>query len=325
MRPREFLKAIGAAALLGPASAHAQSSPFPVIGFLDYSGPIESAQRLVAFRKGLAEAGHVEGQNLAIEFRWAENQAARLPGLAAELVRRQVAVIVTQNATTPAAKAATSSIPIVFVSGGDPVAGGLVPNLNRPGGNVTGVSYTTAPLTAKRLELLRELTSQVALIAVLHDPGSPQSDGELREVEEAAASLGQKILIVKAASEDEFDTAFSTIVQSGAGALFVGAGAFFLSKRRQLVTRAARHAIPAVYILRSIVETGGLMSYGASDLDAYRRSGIYVSKILKGTKPGDLPVEMPTKYELVINLATAKALNIAIPPTLLARADEVIE
>jgi ABC-type uncharacterized transport system substrate-binding protein len=324
VRRRQFITLLGGV-VIWPVGAQAQQPAMPVVGILDYSGPAESSQRLAAFRHGLTEAGFVEGRNVTIELRWAENQPARLPELAADLVRREVAVIVTQNATTPAAKAATTSIPIVFVSGGDPVVAGLVPNLNRPGGNVTGVSYTTAPLNAKRLELLHELAPNATLIAVLHDPNSPQPDAELRELEEAAHNIGQKLLIVKSATENEFAAAFSRIVESGAGALLVGTGAFFLSKRRQLVLLAARHAIPAIYILRSIVEVGGLMSYGSSDTDAYRRGGVYVGRILKGARPGDLPVEMPTKYELVINLATAKALGITVPSTLLARADEVIE
>jgi putative ABC transport system substrate-binding protein len=324
MRRREVITLIGGAAAW-PLSARAQQPAMPVIGFLDYSGATDSLQRVTAFRQGLAEGGFVEGRNVTIEFRWAENQPARLPTLAADLVRRQVAVIVTQNATTPAAKAATASIPIVFVSGGDPVVAGLVPNLNRPGGNVTGVSYTTVPLNPKRLELLRELVPEAKLIAVLHDPNSPQPHNELRDVQEAAQNIRQKVLIVTAANEAEFDTAFSKIGEAGAGALLVGGGAFFLSKRRQLVIRAARISIPGIYILRSYVEVGGVMSYGANDMDAYRTSGLYVGRILKGAKAGDLPVELPTKYELVINLASAKALSIKIPPTLLARADEVIE
>jgi putative ABC transport system substrate-binding protein len=213
----------------------------------------------------------------------------------------------------------------VFVSGGDPVTAGLVKNLNRPDGNVTGVSYTTGPLNSKRLELLRELVPGVKSIAVLLDPRAPQPDVELHEVEVAAQKLGQQILIVKAANEADFEGAFSTITRSGAGALLVGTGAFFLSKRRQLVARAARASIPAIYILRSIAEVGGLMSYGANDLDAYRRSSVYVGRILKGARAGDLPVEMPTKYELVINVATAKAIGLTVPPMLLARADEVIK
>jgi putative ABC transport system substrate-binding protein len=325
MRRREFLAGLGGAGIAWPVVARGQQPAIPVIGFLDYSGPREASQRVTAFRHGLAETGFVEPQNLRIEFRWGENQPARLADLANELVNLQVAAIVTQNATTSAAKAATSTIPIVFVSGGDPIVAGLVKNLNRPGGNVTGVSYTTAPLNGKRLELLRELAPNAKLIAVLHDPRSPQSDIELRDLEEAARKLGQLTLIVKAAGETDFNIAFATIDRSGAGALLVGAGAFFLSKRRELVARAAKLGIPAIYILRSIVDAGGLMSYGADDLDAYSRSGIYVGQILKGAKPGELPVEMPRSYQLVINVATARALGITVPSTLLARADEVIE
>jgi putative ABC transport system substrate-binding protein len=246
-----------------------------------------------------------------------------LPELAADLVRRRVAVIATNNTAVPAAKAATSTIPIVFVTGGDPVEAGLVTSLNRPGGNVTGVSITAAPLNPKRLELLHELVPKPALIAVLMDANLLEA--QLRDMEAAAGALGRQILIVKAASESEFDGAFATIVKAGAGALFVGTGAFFNSRRRQIVALAGRHALPATYHLREFVEAGGLMSYGASATDAYRRGGLYVGRILKGDKPGDLPVELPTRYELVFNLATAKALSLEIPAKLLALADEVIE
>jgi len=246
--------------------------------------------------------------------------------LVADLVRRRVAAIVTEAATTPTAIAATSTIPIVFVSGPDPIEAGFVTSLNRPGGNVTGVGMTTTPLNAKRLELLHELIPKPAVIGALMDTVSTlQPVAQLQAVEAAARALGRRILIVKASTESEIDAGFATIVQAGAGALFVGVGPFFLSQRRQLVALAARHTLPASYQLREFVAVGGLMSYGASDMDGYRRGGLYVGRILKGANPGDLPVDLPTKYELVFNVATAKALRLEIPPKLLAIADEVIE
>jgi putative tryptophan/tyrosine transport system substrate-binding protein len=271
---------------------------------------------------GLSETGFVEGRNVAIEFRWAEGQLDRLPAMAADLVRRPVAVIVVNATTMSAAKAATSTIPIVFVTGVDPVEGGLVTSLNRPGGNITGVSFTAAPLIPKRLGLLHELVPKPALIAALMNSSSGANS---RNLEAAAHALGREILIVKAVTESEIDAAFARIVEAGAGALFVDTSAIYNSRRRQLVALAARHALPASYARRESVIAGGLMSYGTSDTDAYRRGGHYVGSILKGAKPTDLPVELPTKYELVFNLATAKALGIVIPPKLLAIADEIIE
>jgi putative ABC transport system substrate-binding protein len=323
MQRRDFITLLGGGAATWPVAARAQQPAVPVIGYLDSKLAATSAYQVAAFRQGLSEAGFVEGRNVAIEFRWAEGQRDRLPALVADLVRRRVAVIVTEN--TPAAGAATSTIPIVFVSGADPVAAGLVTSLNRPGGNMTGVSYTTVQLTAKRLELLHELVPKPAVIAVLLDPNTSNFELRLRDVETAARALGRKILIVKAAIESEIDAAFATIVQAGAGALLVGGGAVYNSRRRQLVALAIRNALPASYALREFVIAAGLMSYGASDTDAWRRGGLYVGRILKGAKPGDLPVELPTRYELVFNLATAKALKIDIPAKLLALADEVIE
>jgi putative tryptophan/tyrosine transport system substrate-binding protein len=324
MKRREFITLTGGVAAW-PLAARAQQPALPVIGYLDSKVAAASSHQVAGFRQGLNEAGFVEGRNVSIEFRWAEGQLDRAPALAADLVRRQVAVIVVNNTFTPAAKAATSTIPIVFVSGDDPVAAGLVTSLNRPGGNVTGVSFTTTPLNPKRLELLHELVPKPAVIALLWDSNTRDSERQLRDVETAARALGRQILIVKAGSESEFDAAFATMVQAGAGALFVGAGAFYTSRRRQLVALAGHHALPASYPLREFVVAGGLMSYGASDTDAYRRGGLYVGRILNGAKPGDLPVELPTRYELVFNLATAKALRLDIPAKLLALADEVIE
>jgi putative ABC transport system substrate-binding protein len=322
MKRREFITLAGGAAAWSLA-ARAQQPAMPVIGWLDNTTEAGTAARVSAFRQGLNESGFVEGRNVAIEFRWADGQLDRLPVLAADLVRRRVAAIVVNNTATSAAKAATSTIPIVFVTGGDPVEAGLVTSLSRPGGNVTGVSFTATPLNPKRLELLHELVPKPALIAVLMDANLLEV--QLREMEAAARALGRQILIVKAGNEREIEAAFATIVQAGTGALFVGAGAFYNSRRRQIVALAGRHALPASYHLREFVVAGGLMSYGSSDTDAYRRGGLYVGRILKGAKPSDLPVELPTRYELVFNLATAKALRLEIPPKLLALADEVLE
>jgi putative tryptophan/tyrosine transport system substrate-binding protein len=325
MRRCEFNTLLASAAAAWPLAARAQQPALPVVGFLDSRGAAAASYQVAAFRQGLNEAGFAEDRNVAIELRWAEGQLDRLTALAADLVRRRVAVIVTQNATTPAAKAATSTIPIVFVSGGDPVEDGHVTSLNRPGGNVTGVSFIANTLNPKRLELLHELVPKLAVLAVLWDPNTRDSERQLRVVEVAARALGRQILIVQAGTESEIDAAFATIVQAGAGALFVSAGAFYNSRRRQLAVLAARHALPSSSSLREYVVAGGLMSYGASDTDAYRRGGLYVGRILKGAKPGEMPVELPTRYELVFNLATAKALRLEIPAKLLALADEVLE
>ena len=297
----------------------------PVIGFLRSTTASGSAHLVNAFRQGLNEAGFVEGQNVAIEYRWANDQHDRLPGLAADLVRRQVAVIVGSAIPAKVAMAATSGTPIVFVAGIDPVKAGLVPSLNRPGGNVTGVVFDTVELAAKRLGLLHELIPKAAVVAVLIDPDLPNVETELKDAVEAGRAIERQILIVKVANEREINSAFATVIQAGAGALLVGSGPFFLSHRRQLVALAARHALPASYVTRQYPEAGGLMSYGPNQTDAYRRAGIYVGRILNGTKPADLPVELANKFELVINLGTAKALGLEIPPMLLARADEVIE
>ena len=324
MRRREFITLLSSAAAAWPLVARAQQPTVPVIGFLRPTKAEQSGHLVAAVRQGLRESGY-PADNVSIEARWADGRADRLPKLAAELVALQVAAIVGAIDAVLAAKAATTSIPIVFVTGGDPVAAGLVSSINRPGGNVTGVSFYEVPISGKRLALLRELIPNAEIIAVLQDPNSPNLEAETREIEAAARSLGQKIATVKAGSEQEIDTAFSIIAKSGAGALFVGAGPFFNSRRNQLVGLAALYAIPASYALSEVVAAGGLTSYGASQTDAYRRAGIYVARILKGEKPGDLPVELPTKYELAINLKTAKALGLTVPPALLARADEVIE
>ena len=325
MRRREFITLLGGAAAAWPVALRAQQPAMPVIGFLRNTSAAGSAHLVTAFRKGLSEAGFVEGQNIAIEYRWADDQHDRLPVLVADLVRRRVAAIVGNAASAQAAKTATATTPIVFVTGSDPVRLGLVASLARPEENVTGVVFTVVDLTAKRLGLLHELVPKAAVIAVLGETNYPEIKRQTRDAEEAGRAIGRQILIVEAASEREFNAAFATIVQAGAGALLVGGGAVFNNQRRQLVALAARHALPASYVNCEYAEAGGLMSYGPSQPDAYRRAGIYVGRILKGEKPGDLPVELPTKFDLVINLATAKGMGLEMPPMLLARADEVIE
>jgi putative ABC transport system substrate-binding protein len=321
MKRREFIAGLAGAAAW-PLAARAQQPALPVIGWLD-STAASTASRVSAFRRGLSEAGFVEGRSVAIKFHFAGDQLDRLPALAADLVRRRVAAIVVNTATTVlAAKAATSTIPIIFVSGADPVEAGFVTNLNRPGGNITGVSFTTASLNAKRLEMLHELVPKPAVIAVLWDSTSTSRS---RDLEASGRALGRQILIVSAGTENEIDAAFATIVQAGAGALFVGTGPFYVSRRPQIVALATRHALPSSFSLREFVVDGGLMSYGTSDADAYRRGGFYVGRVLKGEKPGDLPVELPTKYELAINLKTAKAIGLTIRESFLLRADEIIE
>jgi putative ABC transport system substrate-binding protein len=324
MRRRGFIAGLGLSAVL-PLSARAQQPAIPFVGFLSSRSPGESEAVVTAYRNGLAESGFVAGQNVAIEYRWANNQPDRLPEMAADLVRRRVTVISTNGFATPAAMAATGTIPIVFTTGFDPVRTGLVASLSRPGGNVTGVVFTTTDLVGKQLGLLHELVPKAAVIAVLVDPNQPEVGIESREAEAAGRAIGRQTLIVKAASEREFDAAFATLVQAGAGALLVLGSPTFLARRRQLVVLASRHAMPASYSTREYAEVGGLMSYGTSQMDANRRAGLYAGGILKGAKPADLPVELSSKFELVLNLATAKGIGLDIPPTLMARADEVIE
>jgi putative ABC transport system substrate-binding protein len=326
IRRREFLVTLGGAAAW-PLAARTQQAATPVIGFLDATTAADTVYRVSAFRDGLKEAGFIDGHNVAIEFRWAENKLDRLPALAADLVQRQVAVIAGPNTAMRAAGAATSTIPIVFVSGGDPLPpAGLVTNLSRPGGNITGVSFGSVPLQPKRLGLLHELVPPPATIAWLRQPGAPGFEIEEKEVPPAARELGRQLLVLNTQSVSEIDAAFVTIVQSRAGALLLGSDILFNNRRRQLAALAARHGVPAIGGIREFVLAGGLMSYGASDTDAYRRAGShYVASILRGIKPGDLPVEMPTKYELVISVVAAKALGLDVPAKLLALADEVIE
>jgi putative tryptophan/tyrosine transport system substrate-binding protein len=325
MRRRDFIKVIaGSAATAWPLTARAQQPPKPVIGFLRPTGAAEAGHLVAAVRQGLRESGY-PSDKVAIESRWADGRPERLPKLAAELVALQAAAIVGSGEAAPALKAATTSIPIVIVTGADPVAAGLVSSISRPSGNITGVSFFDVPVTGKRLALLRELVPDAKIIAVLQDHHFFQHQAVTREIETAASAMGQKILTINASIPLEIDAAFSTMVQSGVGALLVGPGPFMASRRNQLIGLAALNAIPASYFDRAFVDAGGLISYGASQTDAYRRAGIYVSRILRGEKPGDLPVELPTKYELVINLKAAKALGLTVSPALIARADEVIQ
>ena len=327
-RRRFFALLAGAATapLIGPLIARAQQSTVPVVGFVRSTSAATSAPLLAAMRKGLAEAGFVEGEHLAIEQRYADDNLTRLPTLIADLVRLNAAVIVGNYFSFAAAMAAAKAIPIVFVSGTDPVRTGLVKSLNKPGGNVTGITYFGVTLTAKRLELLHELAPKSAAIAVLLDPNAGEMAHELRQAQETARALGREIMVMKAANARELEAALATIAGARSGALLVGAGAFLnTSQRRNMVAFAARERIIAIYPQRQSVVAGGLMSYGNSQPDAYRQAGLYVARILKGDKPADLPVMQPTKFELVINIRTAKALGLQIPPTVLARADEVIE
>jgi putative tryptophan/tyrosine transport system substrate-binding protein len=324
MRRRDFIS-LSAGAAVWPIAACAQQ-PVPVIGFLNSATLEGETQRLAAFRQGLKESGFVEGQNVVIEYRSAEGQFDRLPALAADLVRRQVNVLVANTtASALAAKPATSTLPIVFVTGGDPVELGLVASLNRPGGNLTGVSFLVNKLVAKRLELLSELAPGTTALGMLVDPNNPNAQADTKDAQAAAAALGRKLVVAEAGTESEIDAAFAALLQQRVSALLVGAHVLFFSRRDRLVALAARHAVAASYSTREFVAAGGLMSYGPNQTDVYRLVGVYTGRILKGAKPANLPVERPVKFELVINLKTAKALGLDVPLHLQQLADQVIE
>jgi putative tryptophan/tyrosine transport system substrate-binding protein len=326
MRRRAFIALLGGAATEWLPAARAQQPPMPMIGSLSSLAPAEVAHLITAFRKSLNDAGYVEGRNLAIEYRWAQGRYDRLPAIAADLVDRRVTVIVAWGpAAAHAAKAATATIPIVFVVGDDPVSTGLVTSLNRPGGNATGINLLTGTLVAKRLELLSKVAPTATSVAFLVNPTSPGSELDTKEAQAAAQALGRQLSIVKASTEPDVETAFAIMAKQRAGALLVGADPFFTERRDLLVSLAARNAIPAIYDFREAVAAGGLMSYGSSLADAYRQAGIYAGKILNKATPADLPVQQAVKVELIINLNTAKALGLVLPSSVLVLADEVIE
>jgi putative ABC transport system substrate-binding protein len=326
MRRRDFITLLGGAAATWPLVARAQQSTMPVIGFLSARSAADSARVMTAFRQGLSDAGYADGRNVVIEYRWAEGRYDRLPGLAAELVSRPVAAIVTAgNGAAVAAKTATSTIPTVFIVGTDPVEDGLVTSLARPGGNITGVTLVTSELGAKRLGLLREVVPAANVIAVLLNPSSPTAQRQSRDMEAAAHSISQGIILLNASDDREIEKAFSTLAQRQARAMVAMPDPFFNTRRHRIVALAASHAIPTIYDSREYALAGGLMSYGTSYSDTYRQAGIYAGRILQGTKPGDLPVLQPTKFELAINLKTAKALGLTVSSSMQLLADEVIE
>jgi putative tryptophan/tyrosine transport system substrate-binding protein len=324
MRRREFITLLGGAAAW-PQVARAQQPGVPIVGFLRNTPSASFEHVVAALRRGLAETGFVEGRNVAIEERWAEGRDDRLPALLADLVDRKVAVIVANTVGALAAKAAATTVPVVFTTGSDPVRDGLVASLNRPGANFTGVTFISSDLATKRLELLRQLTPGTTTVAMLVGPELPETIAEQADVQKGAQAFGQQIVVARATSVGEIAEAFTAFVEGGAGALFVGTGAFTNSHREAIVALAAHRALPAIYSLREFVSVGGLISYGTSITDAHRQAGIYAGRILKGEKPANLPVMQSTKFELVLNLKTAKTLGLSVPPTLLAIADEVIE
>jgi putative ABC transport system substrate-binding protein len=326
MRRREFIRALGGAAAW-PLAVRAQQPALPVIGWLSSLSPEHYVTLVAEFWRGLNEAGYVEGRNVAIDYRWAKGRYGELPALAADLVARQVAVIAATGSNAPAlaAKAATAEIPIVFISGGDPVAGGLVSSLNRPGGNVTGVSWVATELIAKRLDLIHQFVGRTVVVGALVNPTYPDIDSQLRELRDAGAAIRQDIKVVRAATAGEIDAAFASFAQYRVGAVIVANDPLYFISSDQLVALAARHAVPTIYFERQFAAAGGLLSYGTSLAEATRQGGIYTSKILKGAKPADLPVLQASKFELVVNLRTAKALGLTVPPGILVAADEVIE
>jgi putative ABC transport system substrate-binding protein len=327
MKRREFISLLGGAAVVWPRVARAQQPAMPVIGFLHSGAPGPLAAQVAAFNQGLNETGYVAGQNVMIEYRWAEGQYDRLPALAADLVGRKVSVIAPAGGIPPAlaAKAATTTIPIVFLMGSDPLKAGVVTSINRPEGNVTGVSFLINSMGTKRLELLSQIAPRASTIGILVNPTNPDAEIETRDAQAAAQAVGRKLLVVKASSENDFESAFATLAEQGAGAFTIGGDPFFDSRRDQIIALAAHHRLPAIYLLRIYPAAGGLMSYGTNLSDAYRQQGVYVGRILKGETPADLPVIQPTKFEFVINLKTAKALGLDVPPSVLAIADDVIE
>ncbi len=327
MRRRDLLTMLASAAVAWPIAARAQQPKMPLIGFLGLDSSTQMTPYTAWFVRGLNETGFADGQNVAIEYRWAEGQYDRLPALAADLVRRQVAVIFSSGGTPPlrAAIAATNAIPIIFSLAGDPVNQGIVSSMNRPGGNVTGVTFTTAPLGAKRLELVRELVPKARVIALLVNPVSAGAQAEQRQLESVATTIGAQILVVNASNVTDIDAAFANLAQQQADALLIPPDAFLTDRREQLVALAAHYAVPTVYFEREFVVAGGLLSYGVPLSDSYHQAGIYAGRILRGAKPADLPIVQATKFELVVNLKKAKALGVTIPDKLLAIADEVIE
>jgi putative tryptophan/tyrosine transport system substrate-binding protein len=327
MKRRDFITLLGGAAVAWPVAARAQQLMLPVIGFISGRSPTDSEALATAFRRGLSESGFIEGRNVAIEYRWAEYHNERLPAMVADLVRLKVAVIAAIGGTPTvlAAKAATATIPIVFAMGSDPVTSGVVTSLNQPGGNVTGVTFFTVPLGSKRLELLHDFVPKAMTIAVLVNPETAVSRTDGANVLAAAQSVGLQAHLINVSAEGQIEDAFKVTVERRIDALLVATDAFFISQRQKLVALAARHAIPVVYWAREFVVAGGLMSYGASETDAFRSAGVYVAKVLNGARPGDLPVMLPTKFELAINLKTAKALGLTVPMIMQMTADEVIE